>query len=177
MNAISRLFQGDQANAVRSSARIREEVNALPQPVRHNEMETEARQREAQLKNLSGQQLQDGERAVAELDAAAAAYKLKHAHVFAQSEALITELVQVQRRERQAIIENRVQFHLSVERPETMRLIAVGEAARMEGFAQEIATHLLAKAWAMEALAPWTFGFQTIAIEKRAAEIVAELQA
>lgn len=174
MNALARIFGSDPAAGIRSSARIREEIAALPHPQRHSEMLQEASQRRAELANLAGQELEDAERNVADLDASAAAYRGKHARVFEQCDALVAELTEVQQRERQAIIATRVEFHDGPEAEDCARRIREANAATSELFAQRIATHLLAKSWGIAI--PWTFGFPPAAAERRAKEIVAELQ-
>jgi hypothetical protein len=176
MNAVTRLFQRDQTPVLRGSERIREELNALPHPSRYSDMLVEIGRRREQIKALSGEEFKDAQHEVDSLITEAAAYRSHHAKVFDQAEALGDELVQVQHRERQVMIADRLKFHLTVERAETVRLIAAGEAAKVEGMAQEIATHLLAKAWEFESAAPWIFGYPSDAITNRAREIVAELQ-
>jgi hypothetical protein len=174
MNALARIFQRDQVSAIRPSARIRDELAALPQPQRYSEMLHEAGKRRAELKTLSGQELEDASIVVAGLDADAVAYRAKHSRVFDQAEALVEELVQVQTTERQAIIRDRLEFHRTVEAVDCAKRKAELEAANAEWIAQQVATQLLAKAWKIEV--PWTFGFPPASVMARANEIVAELQ-
>jgi hypothetical protein len=174
MNALAKIFGSDPAPGIRTSARIREELAALPQPQRHSELLQEASQRRAELANLTGPELKDAEREVADLEVSAATYRSKHDRVFVQSAALIDELVDVQRRERLALIASRLQFHEGPETEDCARRIREANAATSELLAQRIATHLLAKSWGIDI--PWTFGFPPLATERRAKEIVAELQ-
>ncbi len=171
---LAKIFGSDPAAGIRSSARIREELAALPHPQRFSEMLHEASQRRAELASLTGQELKDAEREVGDLESAAAAYRMKHRRVFDQCDALVAELAEVQQRERQAIIATRVHFHAGAETVDCNRLIAAATAAKNELLAQKIATYRLAKSWGVEI--PWSLGFPSAEIENRAAEILAELQ-
>lgn len=176
MNALSRLFGGSAEQVDRNSARIRDEINALIHPARLNAMLVAIGERRTELATLSGVELKDAECALAASIAEADAYRAKHSGAFAQADALSAELIATLGSERQAIISDRLLVHAGREATECARLASAATQAATESLAQRVATHLLAKSWGLENVAPWQFGFPPKEIEACAREILSKLQ-
>lgn len=175
MNALARLFSTGSPDTPRNSAAIRQEIEGYPQPQQYSEMLHLLGRRRQQVSVLTGPERKAGDAEVAKLDAEAVAFRKKHAADFDRSDELYRELEVVQRQEHQQFIADRTTHHETVEAANYRRLAETAEAAKTELLAQGLATHYLSKRWGVEVA--YRFGFPTLAVERRAQEILAELLA